>query len=107
MLGILEGEVLGSVSGFRVVRGDFGVDLVVEREAMMVEVWPRLGGELGEVLRAVGCSGSSEKEEEEGGSISVEEGGSSGWLLLSALLALSRTTKRAAKKEWRGSFNRC
>ena len=48
-LGILEGGVLGSVSGFRVVRGDFGVDLVVEREAVMVEVWPRLGGELGEV----------------------------------------------------------
>ena len=49
MLGILEGEVLGSVSGFRVVRGDFEVDLVVEREAVMVEVWPRLGSELGEV----------------------------------------------------------
>ena len=52
-LGILEGGVLGSVSGFRVVRGDFGVDLVVEREAVMVEVWVRLGGKMGVILEGV------------------------------------------------------
>ena len=65
VLGILEGEVLGSVGVFRVVRGDFGVDLVVEREAVMVEVWVRLGGELGEVSEAFGalvCSGLKERE---------------------------------------------
>ena len=46
VLGILGRKVLGCWLGFRWLQGDFGVVLVVEWEAVMVEVWPRLGGEL-------------------------------------------------------------
>ena len=83
VLGILEGEVLGSVGVFRVVRGDFGVDLVVEREAVMVEVWVRLGGKMGVILEGVLGSGLSRTKGKEILDFSEELGRSlsvlSGW----------------------------
>ena len=86
MLEILEVEVLASVSGFRVVRGDSGVDLVVEREAVMVEVWPRLGGELGEVLRLLGALVWMKGKKRKRAVLQWEE---EGVLVLSALWILS------------------
>ena len=96
---------MGSVSGFRVVRGDFGVDLVVEREAVMVEFWPRLGTRIGGGSKGVGCSGVDEREEEEEGCSAVGRGGSSSALCsLDCLLSLGQ--QKADEGEWRGGFIR-